>query len=157
MNSIAQHAVPNGSGQSELPRAQSTTFSSFVVRYVAPARSSSSRSDSPGSVMSPFSAPSPGATPALRGMIDAGFSIFWMGMTYVCSGRILMQSPEHREIVKADEAEGNVPLQLEPSRPVRAQIADVVKRGVLVEFSRAGDERESFVVKLRVANVKMLR
>ena len=32
MNSIAQQAVPNGSGQSEFPRAQFTTASSFVVR-----------------------------------------------------------------------------------------------------------------------------
>ena len=32
MNSIAQQAVPNGSGQSELPRAQLTIVSSLVVR-----------------------------------------------------------------------------------------------------------------------------
>jgi len=32
MNSIAQHAVPNGSGQRELPRAHPTSVSSFVVR-----------------------------------------------------------------------------------------------------------------------------
>src|SRR5207253_635938 len=81
MNSMAQHAVPKGRGQSELPRAQSTTLSTRVVRYVAPARSSTSRADSPGRVMSPFSAPSPGATPALRGMMELGFSIFWMGIS----------------------------------------------------------------------------
>src|SRR5687768_16366718 len=79
MNSIAQQAVPNGRGQSELPRAQLSIASSFVVRYV-PARSSTSRSDSPGSVIRPFSGPSPGATPALRGMMDSEFSNFCTGI-----------------------------------------------------------------------------
>src|ERR1051326_4949914 len=70
MNSIAQHAVPNGSGQSELPRAQFTIVSTLEVRYVAPASSSISRSDSPGSVISPFSACSPGTLPGLRATIE---------------------------------------------------------------------------------------
>ncbi len=79
MNSIAQQAVPNGSGHSELPRAQSTTASSFVVRYVPLPRSSTSRSASPGRVIRPFSAPWPGATPALRGMIESARSIVLTG------------------------------------------------------------------------------
>src|SRR5947208_16155307 len=81
MNSMAQQAVPNGSGQSELPRAQLTIVSSVVVRYVPPARSSVSFSASPGRVISPFSAPSPGATPGLRGMMVSGCCTFSVGIT----------------------------------------------------------------------------
>jgi hypothetical protein len=36
MNSMAQHAVPNGMGQSEFDWAHCTTESSFVVRKSAP-------------------------------------------------------------------------------------------------------------------------
>src|ERR1051325_3199778 len=87
MNSMAQHAVPNGSGHSELPRAQLTIVSSVVVRYVPPARSWISRSASPGSVSSPLSGPSPGGRPGLRGMIDPGLSMRSMGMEVCCRGR----------------------------------------------------------------------
>src|ERR1051326_3342490 len=68
-----------------------------------------------------------------------------------------MQSTEHREIVESDEAEWNVALELEPFRPVRAQVPHIVKRGVLVELSRAGNKSESVIVELHVAHVNVLR
>ena len=36
MNSMAQHAVPNGSGHNELRGAQSSSVSNFVVTQVSP-------------------------------------------------------------------------------------------------------------------------
>src|SRR5205823_9528066 len=103
MNSIAQHAVPKGNGQSELPRAQPTIASSFVVRYVPPARSVISRADSPGSVMRPFSGSSPGAMPCLRPMIESGFSNLCEG---IHRGAILLEKTftSHARIVGHDES-----------------------------------------------------
>src|SRR5262249_7477702 len=69
-----------GRGHSELPRAHPIIVSSFVVRYVPPARSVISRSASPGRVISPFSGSSLGGAPGLRAMMDSGLSIRLTGM-----------------------------------------------------------------------------
>src|ERR1043165_7079772 len=71
-----------------------------------------------------------------------------------CTGKSGFQ--EDCQIVESDETVRNVFHQPEPSRPVRLQIAHVVKRRVLIEGPASGDERESPLVELGLPHVDVL-